>query len=292
MLGAVLHAIDHVVVRVRDLESAARDYARMLGRAPSWRGVHPGAGTANALFRLENAYVELLSPAGEGPLGRAIALQLEQHGEGVMALAFATDAAGALAVRLRELGIEASEPAEGEGREATSGALRRWRTTFLPTLATRGPLVFAIEHLSPPDALPLAPATEPVEATLHALDHVVLASEDLAAARRLYGEVLGLRLALDRRFESRGLRILFFRVGGVTLEIAGPLDPLAAPAPDRFGGLAYRVADVTAARARLAAGGFDVSPTRPGFKPGTRVCSVRAGTCSVPTLLIGPAGPD
>ena len=84
----------------------------------------------------------------------------------------------------------------------------------------------------------------------------------------------------------------YFRVGGVTLEIAGPLDPLAAPAPDRFGGLAYRVADVTAARARLAAGGFDVSPTRPGFKPGTRVCSVRAGTCSVPTLLIGPAGPD
>ena len=87
------------------------------------------------------------------------------------------------------------------------------------------------------------------------------------------------------------LRILFFRVGGVTLEVAGPLEPpAAAGAADRFGGLAYRVADVAAARARLAAAGFDVSPVRPGAKPGTLVCSVRAGTASVPTLLIGPAG--
>ena len=99
---------------------------------------------------------------------------------------------------------------------------------------------------------------------------MVVASDDLEAARRLYGEALGLRLALDRRFEARGLRILFFRVGGVTLEVAGPLEPPAAPsAADRFGGLAYRVADVAAARARLADAGLDVSPVRPGAKPGT-----------------------
>jgi catechol 2,3-dioxygenase-like lactoylglutathione lyase family enzyme len=292
MLAAMLHAIDHVVIRVRDLDAGARNYARLFGRAPSWRGEHPGAGTANVLFRLENAYVELLAAAGEGPLARVLNDQLASHGEGVAALALATDDADALAARLRERGIEASEPAEGEGREATSGALRRWRNTFLPTAATRGPLVFAIEHLSPADALPPAAPTEPVEATIHALDHVVLASEDLEAARRLYGDALGIRLALDRSFESRGLRILFFRLGGATLEIAGPLAaPAASAALDRFGGLAFRVADVGAARERLASAGVDVSPTRPGFKPGTLVCSVRAGTNSVPTLLIGPTGP-
>ena len=124
---------------------------------------------------------------------------------------------------------------------------------------------------------------------MHALDHVVVASDDLEGARRLYGEALGLRLALDRRFEARGLRILFFRVGGVTLEVAGPLEPPAEPSTtDRFGGLAYRVADVALARARLALTGVDVSSVRPGAKPGTLVCSVRAGTASVPTLLIGP----
>jgi len=274
----MLAALDHVVIGVRDLAAAAQSYARLLGRAPSWRGIHPGAGTSNVLFRLENNYLELLSGTGLD--------------EGLIALAFATDDAKAEAARLAGTGIETSAPADGEGRESASGAVRRWRNTFLPTTTARGLLLFAIEHLTSADVLPLAQPTAPAEATVHALDHVVVASDDLEAARRLYGEALGLRLALDRRFEARGLRILFFRVGGVTLEVAGPLEPPAAPAAfDRFAGLAYRVAGVAAARARLAAAAFDVSPVRPGAKPGTLVCSVRAGTVSVPTLLVGPADP-
>jgi len=274
----MLTALDHVVVAVSDLEAAARSYAELLGRSPSWRGVHPRAGTSNVLFRLENCYLELLAGT--------------QAGEGLLALAFATDDAKAEAARLQQHGIQASEPADGEGRDSASGAVRRWRNSFLPTAAARGLLLFAIEHLTSADALPPAPATAPVEATVHALDHVVVASDDLEAARRFYGDALGLRLALDRRFEARGLRILFFRVGGVTVEVAGPLEPPATAAPaDRFGGLACRVADVAAARARLVAAGWDVSPVRPGAKPGTQVCSVRAGTAGVPTLLIGPAAP-
>lgn len=273
----MLTALDHVVIAVRDLDAAAQRYARLLGLAPSWRGVHPGAGTANALFRLENTYLELLAGTGLD--------------EGLLALAFATDDAKAEAARLQRAGIAASEPLDGEGREATSGVVRRWRNSFLPSEAARGLRLFAIEHRTPAEALPLAKPAAAAEAAVFALDHVVVASDDLGAAGRFYGETLGLRLALDRRFEARKLRILFFRVGGVTLEVAGPIEPPREPAAaDRFGGLAYRVVDVAAARARLAAEGFDVSTVRAGAKPGTLVCSVRAGTDSVPTLLIGPAG--
>src|SRR5262245_52139626 len=204
----MLHAVDHVVIRVRDLDAAAADYERLLGRSASWRGVHPSAGTSNALFRLENVYVELLAPTGEGDLARALLAQLEREGEGMAALALATDDVSACVARLRAAGVGASEPADGEGRETTSGSVRRWRNSFLPPAATRGPLVFAIEHLSPADALPRATPISAAEASLHALDHVVVASDDLEAAHRLYADVLGLRLALDRRFEQRGLRIL------------------------------------------------------------------------------------
>ena len=44
---------------------AAMDlYGRLLGRRPSWRGEHPGYGTANTLFRLDNTYLELLLELG------------------------------------------------------------------------------------------------------------------------------------------------------------------------------------------------------------------------------------
>ena len=83
------------------------------------------------------------------------------------------------------------------------------------------------------------------------------------------------------------MRLLFFRVGGVTVELAAPL--AAPPTPsgrDRFWGISWRVPDIDAARARLAAAGFDVSEVRPGNKPGTRVCTVRRETHGVATLLL------
>ena len=58
---------------------------------------------------------------------------------------------------------------------------------------------------------------------------------------------------------------------------------------DRLRGLCWRVADIDATHARLAQAGVDVSEVRTGRKPGTRVMTVRSGTCGVPTLLVQPS---
>jgi catechol 2,3-dioxygenase-like lactoylglutathione lyase family enzyme len=153
--------------------------------------------------------------------------------------------------------------------------------------------------LVPGDREPVAPAQAGVQAgaQVDAVDHIVVSSGDLEAARRLYGHELGLRLALDRSFPERGLQILFFRTGGLTVEVVGALpatsqseghSAASAGDYDRFGGLAWEVPHVTAIRARLLAEGFDVSEQRRGHKSGTQVCSVRSRTHGVPTLLKGP----
>jgi catechol 2,3-dioxygenase-like lactoylglutathione lyase family enzyme len=285
----MLHSLDHVIVCVRDLPDAAETYARLFGREPSWRGAHPGQGTANALFRLANTYLELVGVSGEGPFARVIGERLERDGEGLIGLAFGTDDADACAAELRARGIAAADPREGSGVDLRSGAKRSWRNVHWPPAATRGVLSFAIEHLSRADALPPAPLTSPRESAVEALDHVVVRSPDGDAARAVWGESLGLRLALDKSFEERGVRLQFFRVGGVTVEVASALGAPADPAaPDRLWGLAWRVPDADAARARLVGAGFSVTPVRSGNKAGTRVCTVERDTCGVPTLLIAP----
>ena len=292
MLAGVFHALDHVIVGVRELEEAADAYTRLLGRSPSWRGDHPQLGTANALFRLHNTYLELLSPSpagegeGEGGFARLLRERLERDGEGLFALALATDDAEACASRLRERGIAAADPEPGEGRARDGDTLRKWRNVGMPLRDTRGVSLLAIEHLSPDDALPQARADGDEKAAVEGLDHVVIQTGDADSASAFWGERLGIRLALDRSFEARGVRLLFFRLGGVTIELAARLD--ATGGGDRLQGLAWQVPDVVAGRERVAKAGFDVSETRPGNKPGTRVCSVRAGTHGVPTLLIGP----
>ncbi|MDP7703318.1 VOC family protein [Mycobacterium sp. TY815] len=281
-------ALDHVIVAVRDLSDATRRYATLLSRSPSWRGDHPGWGTANALFKLDNTYLELISPHGEGPLGRTVAAHLDRRGDGPIGLAFATSDLDAARARLVANGLAPPPVSPGEGRDTDTGMIRHWRSMLLPQASTRGVLVIAIEHESPnrlPEAVPAGSA----DAVVTGIDHAVVQTADADAAIAFYGDGLGLRLALDRSFPDWGMRLVFFRVGGVTVEIAQPLGDAPLPAhTDQLWGLSWRVPNADAARARLAAAGLEVSEVRPGRKPGTRVLSVKDGTCGVPTLLIEP----
>ncbi len=92
-------------------------------------------------------------------------------------------------------------------------------------------------------------------------------------------------------------RLMFFRCGDLIVEITHRPGKPAAGAQgrvqdrlhDRLRGLCWRVTDIDATHARLMAGGVDVSEVRTGRKPGTRVMTVRSGTCGVPTLLVQPS---
>lgn len=280
----MLERLDHVLVAVRDLEVATHTTAVLLGRPPSWRGEHPGQGTANTLFGLENTYLELIAPAGEGPQGTRLRRWLDAQGEGPLGLAFGTPDADACREALAAL--EPGPVERGMGRDVESGAFRAWRRFEIPLQRTRGVLLFAIEHSSAAELLPRADVVGEEAAAVLALDHAVVQSRDADASRALY-EGLGLRLALDRSFEAWGARLLFFRVGGVTVEIAARLGSSPEPdAPDRLWGLSYRVGDADAARARLHGEGFDVSEVRSGRRPGTRVFTVRGEPCGVATLML------
>lgn len=134
-----------------------------------------------------------------------------------------------------------------------------------------------------------AATTQPPPATtadgVQAIDHVVIHTPDPDRAIALWRDQVGLRLALDRAFPKRGLRLVFFRSSGVTLEFAGPLPaPTDRSGPDLLYGIAYRVQQLGTCRARLLAAGLDISELRPGHKSGTTVATVRS--LDVPTLLI------
>ncbi|MCW5890504.1 MAG: VOC family protein [bacterium] len=133
-----------------------------------------------------------------------------------------------------------------------------------------------------PGVPPPAPAVGGI-----AIDHVVIRSADAERAIALWRDRAGLRLALDRPFPERGLRLLFFRSNGITLELATPLPaPASRDVPDALHGVSYRVADLPLVRGRLVAAGVDVSEVRTGMRPGTIVATVRSHTAGVPTLLL------
>jgi len=287
--------IDHVVIAVRDVAAAAPAMARLLGCAPSWEGAQPADGTANVLFRLANTTLELLAPQGEGAGGARLRERIDERGEGLHRLEFGTRDLEAVRARLDAAGIEASAPAEALSHDDPSGAWRRYRVVEIPAAANRGVPTRIVEDTSPDEIVPPAQPIEHDGSCVGRLDHVVVMTRAPEHALRFYGDALGLRLALDRTFAERGVRLVFFRTGGLTLEIGSSLRGggdlgRAEAETDVLWGLAHQVGNAELARARVEAAGFTASAIREGHKPGTRVFTVEDAPFGVPTLFIEPVG--
>ena len=272
--------IDHIIIAVTDLPAASAEYAALLGRSPSWQGSHPDYGTANTLFKLSNTYIELLAPCGEGLATGQVNAVLDGRDTRLGGLVFGTTNADDFIAHARARGLAASDPVPGHGVDANTGARRSWRNIFWDAAAARGVFSFCIEHESG-SSLPEAAATG--QGAITAVDHVVVRTQSVEAAKQFYGEQLGIRLALGQNVPEWGGTKLFFRASSMSIEV---IASATSPAQDELWGLALASEDLDATHARLIDSGIEVSEIREGRKQGTRVCTVKSHTLNVPTLLI------
>ncbi|MGE5159123.1 MAG: VOC family protein, partial [Gemmatimonas sp.] len=156
----------------------------------------------------------------------------------------------------------------------------RWKRTRAATDLTRGVRMFFLEL---DGERPRSAAT--VATPVLGLDHVVIATADSERAAALYGARLGLDMALDRTHADWG-QLMFFRCGDLIVELVRRPGASEDQLRDKLWGLSWRVADIDAVRERLVSSGIDASEVRDGRKPGTRVMSVRSGTCGIHTLFL------
>jgi catechol 2,3-dioxygenase-like lactoylglutathione lyase family enzyme len=281
----VITGLDHVVVLTEDIAVGAAAYQTLFAQAPSWK--NSGDGADRVLFTLDNMSLELMAPNGESTNADRIRAVLAARGEGLASLCFRTDDIVRLHRRLDRLTLEPEPVAEVESRDALTGSTLAWRRTRTASDATRGLRLFFLELAGErPRSTPTAAAP------ITAMDHVVVSTPDPERAAALYGARLGLDMALDRSHPDWG-RLMFFRCGDLVIEVthrAGkPADATPDLRKDRLRGICWRVADIDATHTRLIQAGVDVSGVRAGRKPGTRVMTVRNGTCGVPTLLVQPS---
>ena len=275
----IITDLDHIVLVCPEISAAEAVYGSLLGRSADWRA--QGDGAATAIFRVANTSLELMAPAGEGPVADRLREIIETDGPGLKSLAFATGDIAHAHHRLTRRGLMPGEVSEGASRSEIDGKKRKWSRFRCSDTETAGIKTFLIQ---PEGVLPVQGVEE---SGVVALDHIVIDTPNPDRALGLYGARLGLDLALDRTAPQWKTRFLFFRTGGLTFEVIHRLGETHDPAaPDRIWGLTWDVADLAAAHARLAAAGFNISDIRTGRKPGSTVFTVRDGTMGVPTLFI------
>lgn len=276
----MINKLDHLIVSVKNIAEAEKNYSKLFGTNPVWRGEHKELGTINSIFNFNNTYFELLAANGEGLGAQLVTKTIEENGEGLTGIVLGTEDLENSKNQLLKKGFDFGSVAQGEGLDFDSGKIRRWKNLFLPDKLTRGLFTFLIEHtegeLPEPESLPTS--------SVHKLDHVVINTNDPDGFIDVYQNIYGLRLALDQTVEKWGGRMLFFRLNHTTIEVIGKNDDNETQ--DKLWGLAWDVKDLEATHKRLEKEGFEITPLKEGRKPNTLVATVKSNTHNIPTLLI------
>ena len=121
--------------------------------------------------------------------------------------------------------------------------------------------------------------------TISKFNQIIIYTPDVEYLRNLFTEKLGIRLALDKifNFGEKDIRMMFFRIGDVTLEVIENPDSKSLS----YGGVGWHSENISKCHKRLIDSNFELSEIRKGRKPGTVVATIRNAPLKMPTIIIG-----
>lgn len=279
----MLTTLDHIVLICPDLDKGIADYTALLWHGPVWQS--EDGGVQSALFRVENTALELLAPVSGSEMETRFGEILAGRDGALTSLAFATEDINAAQHTLTRRGLAPSNISQKNSTDLSTETTRQWERFRCDDAVCAGIKTFVLERKG--DDLP---AGDTAPGAARSLDHIVINTPNPERAIAHYGARLGLRFALDRTIKAFKTRFLFFRIGGLTLELIQSLGQDTQPSDlDTFWGLTWKTDDLAAAHERLDKAGVIVSEIRTGRKPGTRVFTVKSGTLGIPTLFLEQA---
>jgi methylmalonyl-CoA/ethylmalonyl-CoA epimerase len=115
----LLTEIDHVAIAVNDLEAAIDYYRRAFGATVDHREVVESDGVEEALLKVAESYIQLLSPTrDDSPVAKA----LEKRGEGLHHVGYRVADCGAALASVVAAGATAIDNAPRPGSRGTTVA--------------------------------------------------------------------------------------------------------------------------------------------------------------------------
>ena len=217
-----LKRIDHIVALVRDLDSVFDAYTSRLGFPVSWR-VESKDGWRSSAVWLGNASLELLEPGreGSGEAGEFFLRALDQRGEGLFLVAFEPTEIDYSVRALRNRGVHITGSVVSHIVDANTDNQRGYRTAFISRRDAAGLNAFVCQYDSP-----FTPQEGGKGALkVKKLDHVIIATEDLDEATRLWERNLGLKpdASLSHPLGA-GFKVARLPIGDSFLELVQPVE--------------------------------------------------------------------
>jgi hypothetical protein len=139
-LKPVISAVDHLLLGVADLDRGIDWIEKRSGVHAAVGGVHPGAGTRNALLSLGTGhYLEIIAPDPEQAGAKDDRHLRELSSPRLINLALTTNDIDAVVAKARKARLEVSGPQDGS-RRLPSGKILRWQRLAIKNDLGAGPI--------------------------------------------------------------------------------------------------------------------------------------------------------
>lgn len=123
----LLTEIDHVAIAVNDLETAIDWYAETFGATVEHREVVDSDGVEEALLKVADSYVQLLTPTRDDS---PVAKYLEKKGEGLHHVGYRVDDCAAALQAVKDQGGRVIDEAPRPGSRGTTVAFVHPKASF------------------------------------------------------------------------------------------------------------------------------------------------------------------
>jgi len=127
MSDSVLTEIDHIAIAVADLDAAVDYYRATYGVEVEHREVVERDGVEEALLRVADSYVQLLTPTRDDS---PVAKWMEKKGQGIHHVGYRVDDCAAALERVKAQGHQVIDEAPRPGSRGTTVAFVHPKTAF------------------------------------------------------------------------------------------------------------------------------------------------------------------
>jgi methylmalonyl-CoA/ethylmalonyl-CoA epimerase len=126
-MNSLFTEIDHVAIAVHDLDAAIAWYADVFGAEVTHREVVESDGVEEALVRVADSYIQLLTPTREDS---PVAKYLAKRGEGLHHIAYRVDDCAVALTKVKESGARVIDDAPRPGSRNTTVAFIHPQNAF------------------------------------------------------------------------------------------------------------------------------------------------------------------
>tara|TARA_B100000609_G_C17209319_1_gene432846 strand:+ start:1102 stop:1932 length:831 start_codon:yes stop_codon:yes gene_type:complete len=273
----MLTRVQNIFLATNNIEETSKKFTIFFKRNPDFVGHSKKLGIHIISFGLNKTNICLISPKSNGVWFEALNNFLKKKGEGIFGVNFSSDNFDNDYNNFVKNELKLSNKIETSFEGNKKDQIKFSFSNILNKTVESLNIVISNE-------MDFQNNRENSKNNVSKVNQLVIQTKSPDTIKDFFRDKLSIRLALDKTFKEWAGRMLFFRLGGVTLEVIEGQD---IKQNSKYFGIGWHTDNYNKCYNDLLKNGFRLSKIRIGRKEGTLVSTLKDPILNIPTILIG-----